>query len=91
MRPPRSTSSCPCYSQAVAADRTFDGRADAARREAEQRRQLDQGDWVGPNRVGTDADRAGIARVNAIFGDATGTRRRGSSKRNSTLGDGNRL
>ncbi len=41
--------------------------------------------------LGTDAGRAGIARVNAIFGDATGTRRRGSSKRNSTLSDGNRL
>jgi hypothetical protein len=32
---------------------------------------------------GTDADRAGIARDNAIFGDATGTRRLSSSKRNT--------
>jgi integrase len=40
---------------------------------------------------GTDAHRAGIARVSAIFGDATGTWRQGSSKRNSTPGDGNRL
>ena len=32
----------------VVADPTFDRRADAARWEAEQRRQLDQGDWVDP-------------------------------------------
>ncbi len=35
----------------VVADRTFDRRTDAARWETEQRRQLDQGEWLDPNRA----------------------------------------
>jgi hypothetical protein len=39
------------YHGRVVADRTFDRRTDATRWEAEQRRQLDHGDWVDPNRA----------------------------------------
>ena len=39
------------YQGRVVADRTFDRRTDATRWEAEQRRQLEHGDWVDPNRA----------------------------------------
>ena len=39
------------YRSRVVADRTFDRRTDATKWEAEQRRRLDQGDWVDPNRA----------------------------------------
>jgi integrase len=38
------------YQGRVVADRTFDRRTDATKWEAEQRRQLEQGDWVDPGR-----------------------------------------
>lgn len=44
------------YQGRVVADRTFDRRTDASRWEAEQRRQLEQGDWVDPNRAKVTLD-----------------------------------